>query len=332
MKNIPWDIILNAFREQNTEKEKQILSDWLSEDGNPQLYEELRLLHGAIRQKSESYVPDKNAYWEQLSKRIHPERTGVPKKQKHFSLSGIWQRVAVAVVLILAIASSTYYIGRKSVFDTVQQLSYSTYGGKSKLVLPDGTEVWLHGVTTISYPAIFSGSKRQVSLSGEAFFEVAKNPEKPFIVDVLDQLQVNVLGTKFNIMACPKDENVIVSLNEGMVRLTAPSTSYVMHPGNEATYNKATQLLTVQDNADVEYQSVWKSDKLRFENETLGKIAKTFEKWYNVEIEVDEAAASEYSYTFTLQDEPLEEILRLMNSINHIQYTFIDHDKLKISK
>lgn len=332
MKNIPWDMIVNSFREQNTEKEKHLLSVWLSDEGNQQLYEELRRLYRAIRQKSETYVPDKKAYWDQLSQHLHTKKVPQIKKRIHFGLPAVWWKVAVAVILVLAIASSTFYVGRKSVFDTVQQLSYSTYGGKSKLILPDGTEVWLHGSTTISYPSIFSGPKRKVFLSGEAYFQVTKDPSKPFIVDVLDQLQVKVLGTKFNILACPGDENVIVSLNEGMVQLTAPSTSYIMHPGNEATYHKATQKLTVQDKANVDFQSLWKSEKLRFDNEPLGNIAKKLEKWYNVKIVVDKDAASDYSYTFTLQNESLEEILRIMNSINHIKYSFVDYDKLQISK
>lgn len=330
MNNIPWDIIIDSFCQQISTKNQQALSVWLSEEENRKLYDELQQLYLAIRQKSGNYTPDKNMYWDQLSTRLHLDEVRQAKK-KQFTLPRIARIAVVAAVALAVVVSSTFYLGRNSVLKTAQQLSYSTYGGKSRMVLPDGTEVWLHGTTTISYPSIFEGAYRKVFVTGEAYFEVTKDPSKPFLINALDQLEVKVLGTKFNVTAFPADENIVVSLNEGAVQLTTQSASCLMQPGDEATYHKKTHELIVQKNADVNYQSLWKAAKLQFTNETLGSIAVKLEKWYGVKIEVDEKLASHYSYTFTLRDEPLEEILRIMNRINPMKYTFIEHNQLKIA-
>lgn len=330
MNNIPWDIIIDSFCQQISTKNQQALSVWLSEEENRKLYDELQQLYLAIRQKSGNYTPDKNMYWSQLSTRLHLDEVRQAKK-KQFTLPRIARIAVVAAVALVVVVSSTFYMGRNSVLKTAQQLSYSTYGGKSRMVLPDGTEVWLHGTTTISYPSIFEGAYRKVFVTGEAYFEVTKDPSKPFLINALDQLEVKVLGTKFNVTAFPADENIVVSLNEGAVQLTTQSASCLMQSGDEATYHKKTHELIVQKNADVSYQSLWKAAKLQFTNETLGSIAVKLEKWYGVKIEIDEKLASHYSYTFTLRDEPLEEILRIMNRINPMKYTFIEHNQLKIT-
>lgn len=330
MNNIPWDIIIDSFCQRISPTDQQMLSAWLLDDHNHTLYYELQQLYQAIQQKSGDYTPDKGKYWDQLSTRLHLDEARQAKKRS-FMLPRFARIAVVAAIALVVVVSSTFYLGRNSVLKTVQQLSYSTYGGKSRMVLPDGTAVWLHGTTTISYPSIFEGASRKVSVTGEAYFEVTKDPSRPFLINALDQLEVKVLGTKFNVTAFPADENIVVSLNEGAVQLTAQTASCLMEPGDEATYHKKTHELTVQKNTDVDYQSLWKATKIQFTNETLGNIVVKLEKWYGVKIEVDKQLASRYSYTFTLRDEPLEEILRIMNRINPMTYTFTEYNQLKIT-
>lgn len=330
MNNIPWDILIDSFCQRISTIDQQALLVWLSEEENRKLYDELQQLYQAIQQKSVNYTPDTNMYWDQLSTRLHLGEARHAKK-KQFMFPRFAYIAVVAAIALVVVVSSTFYLGRNSVLKTVQQLSYSTYGGKSRMVLPDGTAVWLHGTTTISYPSIFEGASRKVSVIGEAYFEVTKDPSRPFLINALDQLEVKVLGTKFNVTAFPADESIVVSLNEGAVQLTAQTASCLMEPGDEATYHKRTHELTVQKNADVDYQSLWKAAKIQFTNETLGSIVVKLEKWYGVNIEVDKQLASRYSYTFTLRDEPLEEILRIMNRINPMKYTFMEHNQLIIT-
>lgn len=210
------------------------------------------------------------------------------------------------------------------------QMAYSTYGGKSKFTLPDGTSVWLRGTSTISFPSSFTKHKRLVKLEGEAFFDVVKNKKSPFMVDVDGLAQIEVLGTQFNVSAKPESDKIIVSLNEGAIDFKIGEDSYRMSPRDIISFDKRDKKVHVMHEADVTLSSIWKSDKVYFHNESLGEIADKLEQWYGVEIIVDSAIASKYRYTFTLRSESLEEVLRIMSMIHPISYTYTDINTVEI--
>ena len=153
-------------------------------------------------------------------------------------------------------------------------------GGEYQLLLPDGTRVWLNAATTIKYPTRFDGRTRKVQLVGEAYFQVAKDPEHPFIVESEGQ-SVEVLGTHFNVNTYKPSAGVI-TLEEGKVRVSSGAEKAILRPGQQAAVSRGT--LKVFD-ADMESALAWKNGLLLFRDAPLRTVLDEVSRWYDVEIE-----------------------------------------------
>lgn len=164
-------------------------------------------------------------------------------------------------------------------------LKYNTIkvprGGEYQLVLSDGTKVWLNSETTIQYPVTFIGKTREVKLIGEAYFEVAHNKRKPFIVNS-EVTKVKVLGTSFNYKAYRGDESTEVTLAEGKVSVVVGNNSYMLVPGKQASVNRANREAKVCD-VDVDNFISWKDGVFQFIDMPIKDIANNLSRWYNVE-------------------------------------------------
>ncbi|TCC87956.1 FecR family protein [Pedobacter frigiditerrae] len=156
-------------------------------------------------------------------------------------------------------------------------------GGKYKITLPDGTQVWLNSSSSLSFPTAFYGNERKVMLTGEAYFEVAKNKNMPFKVDVAGKQEVEVLGTHFNISAFPEDSNIMTTLLEGSVNVNTSSSKVLIKPGEMVVNNLKNKLAVVP--ADIEEVMAWKNDMFIFNNENITSIMKKISRWYDVEID-----------------------------------------------
>jgi transmembrane sensor len=156
-------------------------------------------------------------------------------------------------------------------------------GGQYQLVLADGTKVWLNAATTLKFPPVFAGKERRVELSGEAYFEVAKNKEKPFKVTV-NGMAVEVLGTHFNIMGYNDDKTVQTTLLEGSVKLTSSSQTAMLVPGQQGTMaNQQNTSFRVQ-NVNTDDAVAWKNGYFTFRNEDIAGVMKKVSRWYDVDI------------------------------------------------
>ncbi|WP_199117791.1 FecR family protein [Pedobacter sp. ASV28] len=175
---------------------------------------------------------------------------------------------------------------------TAQPNTISTpRGGEYRLLLPDGTRVWLNAATTLSYPSRFTGAERKVKLSGEAYFEVAKDSRHPFIVES-DGQQVKVLGTHFNINTYQRNRTV-TTLEEGSVRVLGSdrlTQGVVLSPGQQATAQGTG--ITVGP-ANLEAALAWKNGQLYFADTDLVRVLEEVSRWYDVDIEYKAAPSAE---------------------------------------
>lgn len=153
-------------------------------------------------------------------------------------------------------------------------------GGKYKITLSDGTKVWLNAETVLKFPAAFSGSQRQVELNGEAYFEVAKNPAKPFLVLSKGQ-QIRVLGTHFNISNYANQHEVRTTLLEGKVAINALGKEITLSPGQQSVLTKGS-LITRK--ADLEQAVAWKDGIIDLNGQNLEEIFNQIGRWYDVEV------------------------------------------------
>ena len=161
------------------------------------------------------------------------------------------------------------------------------YGNQSRVVLSDNTVVWLNAGSRLVYPTLFKGKTREVLLFGEAFFEVSKNPERPFIVKTSD-LQIKVLGTQFNVSAYAEDQVIQTVLKEGRVAIRRNNAAFyesdlVLKPNQLASFTKGSSDTKVY-NVDVNYYTLWTKGLLSFNEADFNRVLKKVERFYNISI------------------------------------------------
>jgi len=154
------------------------------------------------------------------------------------------------------------------------------FGGKYQINLPDGSKVWLNSASSLRFPALFSGNTREVELYGEAFFDVAKNPNKPFKVITKDQI-VEVLGTQFNINSYSDEETFKTTLIEGSVKIIYKDKVVLLSPGQQ--FQPSMKSSKVID-ADTEEVTAWKNGYFLFKDEDIRSIMRKISRWYDVEV------------------------------------------------
>lgn len=189
----------------------------------------------------------------------------------------------------------------KANIDTTTYLVTTPKGGKFQLQFSDGTKVWLNAASSIRFPKTFSKTERLVQLSGEAYFEVAKNTQSPFRVKVND-LEVKVLGTHFNVNAYPNEHEVNTTLLEGSVQLMANNQTTLLKPGFQALFSNEQMKVSA---ANTKNAVAWKNGLFVFEKVPVKKILQQFERWYDVDVQYEGAIPTqvfvgEFGRDFTL--------------------------------
>lgn len=157
-------------------------------------------------------------------------------------------------------------------------------GGQYRVVLPDGTKVWLNASSSIVYPTAFTESKRTVQIKGEAYFEVTPNKDKPFIVSTAGQ-SIEVLGTHFNVNAYEDEEIIRTTLVEGSVRVAALTASSILVPGEQSLVYKGRNQIILQK-VDTETAVGWKNGNIHFNNADLVGVLKQLSRWYDVDVDL----------------------------------------------
>jgi transmembrane sensor len=183
-------------------------------------------------------------------------------------------------------------------------------GGQYRLVLSDGSQVWLNAASSIRFPVSFTGNTRDVELTGEAYFEVAKNKEKPFRV-MASGMQVNVLGTHFNVNAYPEEASIKTSLLEGSVKVTYGASSNLLKPGEQASLMAAKNNITVRS-ADMDAVMAWKNGLFEFSGADINTIMRQIARWYDVEVVTSDKISSREFEGKISRDAQLADVLRIL--------------------
>jgi transmembrane sensor len=177
--------------------------------------------------------------------------------------------------------------GKNSVSKVVGMNQIATpVGGQYRVVLPDGSKVWLNAMSSLSYPTFFEGSQRKVKVTGECYFEIAKDTRRPFVVEIDDKQRVVVTGTHFNVNAYPNESNIRTTLLEGAVEVHKIGDSskgiLKLKPGSQSYIGSDGRLKTMEVSA--EEMVAWKNGLFYFKNADLATVMRQIERWYNVEV------------------------------------------------
>lgn len=164
-------------------------------------------------------------------------------------------------------------------------------GRQFQVTLPDGTQVWLNAASSIRYPTVFTGHDRRVEVTGEAYFEVAKNTKMPFRLRINNKAAVEVLGTHFNVNAYENEESINTTLIEGSIAVALSSDKpqqqtrpVILKPGQQAQLQVGQKTLKILNNADIDKVMAWRNGLFIFEGATLEEIMKQLERWYDIEV------------------------------------------------
>lgn len=259
------------------------------------------------------------------------ERLSVTEKPSQLPT---WLRIAaiwVVPILMLGAAFWFYQQGsnqRNGYEDVSFVHKFTAYGERELITLPDSSEVWLNGGSTLIYPSRFVAKERNVCLTGEAYFKVTKNSQQPFIVDV-NQVRLKVLGTSFNLYAYPNDPKITATLETGAVQIDVEKKDkpYILSPNDQLVYDSKTGEVTITHVNTEDYLS-WRSGALYFDDIKLATAIEQLERRYNVTIHLMNNKYSEQTiHAHFGPDDTIEkvmDILRLL--IPDLHYQIKDKD------
>ncbi|MBC5644498.1 FecR domain-containing protein [Parabacteroides sp. BX2] len=320
MENFTTDInfiIIRYLDGSASLEEKRQLLQWLKEsEKNRSDFTDTRDLWLSCNASADNEL-EVDIALDRLKMRIMNEHERIGKKTRRSFIR--WYQAA-AVLLVLFGLYFWLSIEQTEPKLMVQNQLITAKGSKGKFTLPDGTVVWLNSESRLVYPDQFADGKRTVNLVGGAYFEVVKDEKKPFIVKAGD-VDVEVLGTSFNISSYPFKDNIETALLSGSVKISGPSVrkEIYLKPNEVFEYKRDLHAVSVKS-ANASLYADWIKDRLVFDNRPLSDILISMEGWYNMDIVCPEKFAESTYMSFTIRQEDIDEILRAMSFIIPISY------------
>jgi transmembrane sensor len=195
-------------------------------------------------------------------------------------------------------------------------------GGQYKVVLPDGTNVWLNAASSIRFPTQFSGKERAVAITGEAYFEVTKNASMPFKVKINDGEEIEVLGTHFNVMAYKEEKYTKTTLLEGSIKIHNQDESIFVKPGEQAVLQNKGNIKLIND-INTDHIIAWKNGLFDFENDDLPYIMRQLSRWYDVDIIYENAVPKGHYVGSIRKQSNITEVLKMLELAGDVQFSIV---------
>lgn len=314
-----YDIIGKYLADDIDDKEKEFFESWLNQcEENSNEFN----LHKKVWEEMQiRFLPeDSESVFKNILNGIDDQQElDLQEKQKITSSKGRQRFIIgakIAATLLLFVTAlyvfKTFVNDRTHVATIINTVEKQNIAGqKSKIFLPDGSVVWLNAESKITFPEKFSDEKREINLTGEAFFKVIKNPDQPFIVKS-GSISTTVLGTSFNVRAFENESNVFVALKNGKVRVEALEKenfpAMFLEPGEAVKYNKS-EGTAKKEEFDQELLLAWKDGIIVFKDAGLDEIINTLSRWYGVQFEVKNKSNEKWEYTGSFDNENLSNVL-----------------------
>lgn len=312
------DRFLHGFA---SEEDENILRDWIKQPEAKQAFYEYyqQCWHLAPNDMDKAIQQDIfSDILKEIGETSFPEEKiyNTPRK-----ISLFIRRYAVAACLIVAVGLGAYFLGNEKIAqnnDGVVTMSVMN-GQKADIVLADGTRVFINSGTKLTYDASYNKKDRVLSLEGEAYFEVAKDKERPFIVKA-NGINVEALGTSFNVKAYADEKLTSVILLKGKVKVGKDDKENVLQPNERIEYNLHSNTFEKSElhpNAD---HLLWRSKQLTFYGESLEEICSMLTRMYNCKFEFGSEAVKKYTYNGMIKNNSLINVLDFISQTASIKY------------
>lgn len=315
--SIDKNMLVRFILRETTEDEDRDIIHWASQSENNR--EELKSFYETYKLSAQDRLAAQlnvDREWEEFySRRLHQSTS---KKTFVIQPSRKWIGIAASVLILISIgfaALQTYRLAHVEKPGHELLTVRVPSGEKSNLVLPDGSVVWLNSESTLSYDAT---NPRKVSLSGEGYFDITKDPEHPFVVETRSGINIRVLGTQFNVRNY-QGESFEATLDEGKIELFGKKLAdkQFVKPGEQAVLtNDALQIRKVNPGI----YSVWRNNELKFEDSSFAELVPRIERWYGVKIDLDPKLADRDYFTMTIKTESIRELFKMMQLTSNFNY------------
>ena len=299
-------------------KEKQQHITDRNESGLSNLTDEELWVSSAVADDTLQY--DVDQAFERFQKRTGLDQSG----RQSYKWYRTWSVAAVAIVLLGLITVTAYWQGSRQIQSNFSDIVVEApLGSKTKLTLPDGSTVWLNAGSKMVYSQGFGVSDRRLAFQGEGYFEVEKNDEMPFLVQTHD-VNVTVVGTKFNFRNYPEDEEAVVELLEGKValenQLKEEAVRY-LSPNEKMVLHKATVEMDITS-AKVKEATLWTENILLFDEDLLPDIVRKLERSYHVRIEIENEDLKQARFygQFNQLEQNIYDVLDMLSETGKLKY------------
>lgn len=289
-----------------------------NESGLSNLTDEELWVSSAVADDTQQY--DVDQAFERFRKRTGLDQSG----RQSYKWYRTWSVAAVAIVLLGLITVTAYWQGSRQIQSNFSDIVVEApLGSKTKLTLPDGSTVWLNAGSKMVYSQGFGVSDRRLAFQGEGYFEVEKNDEMPFLVQTHD-VNVTVVGTKFNFRNYPEDEEAVVELLEGKValenQLKEESVRY-LSPNEKMVLHKATGKMDITS-AKVKEATLWTENILLFDEDLLPDIVRKLERSYHVRIEIENEDLKQARFygQFNQLEQNIYDVLDMLSETGKLKY------------
>lgn len=350
--HIPWELFKKLLQNQITEHDRELLSQWRdASEFNKTVYDEI----AEDKTIKEALL---NNTWENTTKQWNNLISVIKPADKliSFSRTRLYWLAGAAAGFLLLIGFSLFfwlhYEQLKRNGNGEFTYIYSPRGQRTQIILPDSTHVWLNSETSIRYPVAYNQKIREVTVEGEAFFHVKKNPEKPFLVHTSD-LKIKVYGTSFNVKAYADERYIETTLIEGKLSVipNKGKSDYdheiFLKPKDKLTFKKGSFIdslningssnskngkprmdskdrpkLMLSRNINPDQENLWKEGKLLFNDEKFGDMAIKLERWYDVKIHFQDEEIKNYRFTGNLDKETINQAMEALKLSSQHSYKY----------
>ncbi len=321
-----WGAIVAMLGNEATAEDKEQFQIWLSNNPNHNAYYKELKKDWTLLETFKSYKKyNTKGAWKEIEKKAGDELKQLNAFSLYNKRSKVYEILKIAASFLAAFGLSWFVwrslpekkaLPEMSVFQVVVPK-----GEKSQFILSDGTKVWLNSDSRLSYTNNFGETDRHITLTGEAYFEVAKDKSKPFIIET-PGFDVKVTGTSFNLNTYKEEEINSLTLHTGEVFINRKGKEFKVLPGEKFLLNQETQVLKIV-NANLEESALWKEGYIVINDMNLEEIKKLLERKYNIHIVITKENYKTIKYTGTFKPyETLRDVLELIRSASPFKFNY----------
>lgn len=314
-----WQHIVDHLVENVPVSDDPILEEWLAtDDSNRLVFLKYKKIWDEVGKQRDRNKFDAASAWKKVNRINHGnDRFRRRLKNVIYVTSGM----AASIILFVSLWYGGFFEQKAA---SVSMEVKTAYGSRSNVVLPDGSEVVLNAGSQLNYRFNGEAGIREVYFNGEGFFQVSKS-DAPFLITTSPEMQIRVLGTIFNLSAYEDDSTVIASLVDGQLVMENHVQTLNLNTGQIALYDKAADTLTYID-GELAYMYGWLQNKLYMENMSLYEVCKRLERWYDVQITLEDDIGEKIHYSGVLKEKTIMDVLNSLSKLSKIKYTIVEKD------